>query len=132
MEVLKMSFNKKSFNELPESIQEEIKNTLRVFDGCYVIYEYGKYNVTTGIALKKEYAADHEFIGEYKANEMYSNDERIVNYIEEFLSYPAQYKGKKDWKMIKELENLRKNMKHAKIKLVDGNAVIDSITDIEY
>jgi hypothetical protein len=121
----------KNFNELPQEIQEKAKQTLRVFDEVNVIFEYGKYHVSTGIAIKKVYAPDHEVIGRYFANEIYTPEERIIHYIEEFLSYPIEYKGKKDWSMIKEMEALRKEHKQARIKLIDGNAVIDSITDLE-
>jgi hypothetical protein len=121
----------KNFNELSQEIQEEVKQTLRAYDEVNVIFEYGKYHVSTGIALKKVYAPDHEVIGRYFANDIFTPEDRIVNYIEEFISYPIEYKGKKDWAMIKELESLRKQSKQAKIKLVDGNAVIDSITNLE-
>lgn len=123
--------NKKTYNQLPLEIQTQIKNTLRAYNEVNVIFEYGKYNVSTGISLKKKYAIDHEFIGTYYKDEIYNADEKIINYIEEFISYPIQYKGKKDWNMIKELENLRGNGKQAKIKLIEGNAVIDKIINIE-
>jgi hypothetical protein len=119
-----------NFDELPLEVQSEAKNTLKVYDEITVIFEYGQYHVTTGTCLKNVYANDHKVIGRYFAKDIFTEEERTINYIEEFISYPFQYKGKKDWSMIKEMELLRKEHKHAKIKLVNGNAIIDSITDI--
>jgi hypothetical protein len=114
------------FNKLPENIQQEIKEILRAFDDVNVVFENGRYNVSVGIALTNFYDKDRKFIGTYKAVDIYTEEERIVNYIEEFLDYPIFYKGNRDWKIINQLEELKQQDKTTinKIKIVDGNAVL--------
>ena len=91
------------FNLLPIEIQEDAKKALRAYDRVYVIYEYGKYNVSVAISLKSHYADDHKFIGEYKAKEIFTPEERIINYVESFHDYPIEYKGKRDYAWLKTL-----------------------------
>ena len=86
---------RENFNELPTEIQNEIRKTLRAFDSVDVWFEYGRY--TFGSCLKASYGADHRFVGTYTAEEVYTENERIANYINEFLSYPSYYKGAKCW-----------------------------------
>lgn len=93
-----------NFNNLPKEVQNEIKKTLRAYDRAYVIFENGKYNVSVAIGLKAQYAPDHKVIGEYKATGIFTEDERIINYIESFHEYPISYKGKRNYRMLKEIE----------------------------
>jgi hypothetical protein len=95
--------NMKDFYELPLNVQEQAKKTLRSFDEVNVIFEYGEYHVSAGIAVKSHYADDHEYIGHYKADDIFTPEERIINYVESFHSYPVQYKGKRDYNMINSL-----------------------------
>lgn len=92
------------FNELPKAVQEDIKRALKAYDRVYVIYENGDYHVSVAIGLKAQYAPDHKVIGEYKADEIYTEDEKMINYIETFHEYPHNYKGKRDYRMLKEIE----------------------------
>ena len=105
----------KNLNELPIDVQERIKNTLKAFDEVDVFYEYGKYNF--GVTLKSTYGEDHEYIGTYKAKEVYTEEERILNYVNEFQSYPIQYKGKRDYSIFH-------TGKREVFKMVDGNIEI--------
>lgn len=94
--------DKTLLNQLPEEVQKEVLKTLKAFDEVYVVFEYGKYNVSTGIALKKTYGVDHRTIGTIKAIDVYTEDERTENYIECFHDYPIWYKGKRDYIALKE------------------------------
>lgn len=82
---------------LPIEIQEKVKSVLKAYDEVHVVFEYGEYHVSAGIALKATYGDDHKFIGTYKATEIFTPEERIINYVEAFHDYPIQYKGKKDY-----------------------------------
>lgn len=104
-------------NTLPKEVQDEVKNTLKAYDEAHVIYEYGEYHVSVGVALKAHYAPDHKVIGTFKANEIFTQDERIENYINTFQEYPIEYKGKRDYK------TLNDGKRHT-YKLVDGNLVV--------
>lgn len=112
------------FNELSQNIQEEIKDTLKAYSECYVIFENGDYKVTTALSLKREYPKDYKFIGVYRQNGIITEDEKILNYVEQFHDFPSQYTGKKDWKLIKFLQESRENGTNIKLKLVDGNITI--------
>lgn len=87
-------------NKLPAEVQNKVKKFLRAYNEVNVIYEYGEYHVGTGISLKAQYAADHVFVGTYKAKEVYTADERIINYVESFHEFPIEYKGKRDYKWL--------------------------------
>ena len=103
----------KNFNEIPKEVQEEVKNTLRAYPEVTVFFENGRY--TFGVSIKAKYASDHEYIGTYYARDIYTDAERIINYCEQFHSYPREYKGKRDYNLIKDY--------NAKYKMVDGNVI---------
>ena len=103
----------KNFNELPIEIQENIKNTLRAYDKVTVWFENGHY--TYFDSIKSTYADDHRYIGTYYAKDVFSEEELILNFCEEFHCYPIQYKGKRDYDLIKDW--------NAHYKMIDGNIV---------
>ena len=95
----------RDFTTLPIDEQESIKSTLRAFDEVVVFFEDGRF--THGVYLKASYAPDHEYIGTYRADEIFTEDERIENYINEFHSYPPSYKGKRDYKLMHRMDEER-------------------------
>lgn len=101
------------FNTLPKEIQDKVKNTLKAYDEAHVTYENGAYKVSVGVALTATYAPDFKVIGTISANEIYTQDERIENYINVFQDYPIEYKGKRDYK------TLNDGKRHT-WKLIDG------------
>lgn len=109
---------KMKFTELPEATQNECKTILECYNEVHVIYEYGKYKVSVGIAITKTYAPDHEYIGKYTSKEVYTDEERMINYLKSFRSYPIEYKGKRDYQAIKNVNNA------STIELIDGNFII--------
>lgn len=118
----------RKLNTLPIEEQEKIKGWLKAYDKVDVFFENGRYNY--GVCLKATYAPDHEYIGTYKADEVYTEDERIENYINEFHSYPPSYKGDRDYKLMHKMDDERSFNKDYTIithwigKLVDGNFVL--------
>ena len=103
----------KKFNELPKEVQEEVKNILRAYSEETVWFENGRY--TFGVSLTAKYAPDHEYIGTYYAKDIYTEEERILNYCEAFHDYPSEYKGKRDYNLISDY--------NAKYKMVNGNII---------
>lgn len=91
------------FEELPKGIQNLVKWDLRLYDSCTVYFENGEYHVTTSVCIKSHYAEDYKVVGVYYAKDLFTVEERIIIYVEEFHSYPIEYKGKKDYKMLKSL-----------------------------
>lgn len=92
-------------NTLPKEVQDKVKSTLEAYDEVHVVFEYGEYHVTVGVALKAHYANDHKVIGTFKANEIFTQEERIENYINTFQDYPIEYKGKRDYKTLNDGKN---------------------------
>ena len=105
----------KNFNELPKDVQERIKNTLRAYDKVDVYFEYGEYHF--GLVIKITYGDDHKVIGTYYAKDIFTDEERILNYVNEFQDYPIQYKGKRNYKIFH-------TGKRETFKMVDGEIVI--------
>ena len=112
--------NTKRFEELPVDVQAEVKRVLHAYDECPVTYEYGRYDVGGGICIKKNYAPDHEFIGVYYADDVFTEEERIINYAESFHEYSPLYKGKRDYTMWHKVGYDW----NAKFKMVNGNLEI--------
>ena len=107
----------KKFEQLPEEVQEQVKEILKAYNSTSVTFENGKYHFG-GYCLKNTYASDYEFVGDYKADDIFTKEERIINYVESFHSYPIDYKGKRDYKWIKNLS------RDAKVKFDEnGNLV---------
>ncbi len=75
---------KMPLEKLPSAVQQEVKRTLKAFRRCGVTYEYGEFHVSTGCCIKAKYNYDHFVCGEYKADEVYTAEERRQNYIEVF------------------------------------------------
>ena len=92
----------KKFEELPKKVQEQIKEILMAYPRVSVTFENGEYHYG-GDCLKATYASDYEVIGEYRDYEIYTEKERIINYVELFHEYPVAYKGKRDYKWLKSL-----------------------------
>lgn len=82
--------------KLPKETVENIKETLKAYDKCNVIFENGKYNVRTGYCLQSSYAEDYKFIGEFSKDEVFTKREQIINYIEEFQCFPSEYKPQRN------------------------------------
>lgn len=99
---------------LPVEVQNKIKDTLKAYDSVFVSYENGEYHF--GLYIKKTYAADHKVIGTFYAKDIYTEEERILNYVDTFHDYPTQYKGKKDYTILKNYE--------ATYKMVNDNIEI--------
>lgn len=95
-----LAITREQFKQLPIEVQDEARSILKAYDEVAIVYEYGKYNVGTGICIKKEYAPDHNFIGIVYAEDIYTEDERMINYMESFHAYPMQYKGNRDYVML--------------------------------
>ena len=92
--------NMKKFENLPVDVQETIKDYLKAFNKVYVYYGNGEYRFS--FVLKDYYAPGYRFIGEYYAEDIYSLEERILNYVNEYRSYPIEYKGVRDYSIFKD------------------------------
>lgn len=107
------------FAELPDDVQAEAKDTLKAYSKATVEFADGNFSVHTGCMICKTYAYDLCVCGTYTAEEIYTAEERIINYVEAFHDYPVEYKGERDYKM---LNGLGSNW-NAKFALVSGNLV---------
>lgn len=87
---------------LPQEVQSYVMSTLKAYPEVTVSYENGQYSY--GVCLKKEYATDHEVLGTIYQSDIYNEVERMENYINTFCDYPIEYKGKRNYKMIKRME----------------------------
>jgi hypothetical protein len=79
----------------------EVKYSLECFDSCIVTRNRntGKIIATNAIVLHN--GQYDEYLGEVLADEVFTSEERILNYVKNFRDYPwPQYKGAKDWKKL--------------------------------
>ncbi len=116
-----MKINKQAFDALPLSVREDVKRTLRCFNEVHITFYNGEYHVSTGIMLMGHYPDDHRVIGDVHKDDIYTPDEQIINYIESFHDYPIQYKGSRDYDLMRYMKDRRcKDGVDVKVKLVDG------------
>ena len=109
-----------NLNTLPLSVQEDVRASLCAYSTVYVTLKAdGKYNVTAALVLHN--GPYDKFIGEFTCKEVFTLEERIVNYVNEFRDFPyhrtngAHYTGKKDWAAL--------NSDWTKAEMVDGNII---------
>lgn len=62
--------------ELPENVQEKVKQTLKVFNNANVVFEYNEFDVSAHTCIKAAYNYDHFVCGRYSASEVFTEDER--------------------------------------------------------
>lgn len=96
----KWTHNEMRFDELPIDIQASAKSILKAYNEVNIVFENGKYNVSSSSSVTATYAADHKFIGVYYADDVFTTDELIVNYAESFHDFSPRYKGPRDYKMM--------------------------------
>ena len=86
---------------LPAYVQAYIMDILRAYKAVHVTYENGQYSVSTAIGIKSGYADDHRYVGVVYADDVYTRDELLQNYIDSFGDYPIWYDGKRDYAAIR-------------------------------
>ena len=111
-----------NFNTLPDDVQSEIKEWLKVYDETHVTFENGKYKVSSSVSIRSHYPDDFKVIGSYKADEIFTKEERMINYMVSFHDYPIEYKGKRDYLAKKEYEKNHIGIEWT-VKLENGNFV---------
>ena len=95
--------NNERLNKYSEKVQKEIIDTLKAYNECHVERHGTEYKVCVGWCLKAHYG-DEEILDEFTADEIFTEDEKILNYMEVFHEYKITYKGKRDYKMIHEIK----------------------------
>lgn len=71
---------------LPSEVQEKAKDILKAYDKVHIVYEHGKFEVSTSYCIKANYGYDHFWCGEYYAKDIYTTEER-AQHLAELNSY---------------------------------------------
>ena len=111
---------KSSIDNLPSSVQSEVREVLKAYPSVNVHYEYGEYHVSTGACIKSQYGADRKDFGTIIAAEVYTEEERTENYCNSFADYPAGYKGLRDYSLMREI---KASGYTKRVKLSNGNII---------
>ena len=80
---------KMKLSDLPTEVQEKVKSLLRAYDNANVVYEHSKFEVSPHCCIQSSYACDHFVCGRYTAEEVYTKEERLRNFIKEFGYAPC-------------------------------------------
>ena len=86
-----------NIKKLPTSVIAEIENVLKGYDTVNVSFSDNKYNVFVGSVVTTNISSDYKFIGTYEKDDVFNDDDNIINYVVEFHSFPCEYNGKKDY-----------------------------------
>ena len=92
-------------SEFTVEVQEQVKSTLKAYDSCSITRSNGKYTVGTGTCIKTDYAEDHT-VYRFNKDDVYSEKEQILNYVNEFKSYPIEYNAKVNYENLKLLDGV--------------------------
>jgi len=114
-----MSPQSQLLNTLPYSVSEDVRKTLCAYSMCLVRFYNGEYHVSTGVMICSTYPEDYKVIGDFESVHIFTEDERIVNYIETFYDYPTEYKGSRDYNMLRYMSEQGGT---AKVRLEGGTA----------
>ena len=74
---------------LPADVQAEVKSRLKAYSRCNVVFEYNRFTVSCGVCIKSHYNYDHFVCGEYRADEVYTLEERRQNFFDSFGCAPC-------------------------------------------
>jgi hypothetical protein len=132
---MKNKLTREAINNLPEEVRIKVANTLKAFDEVTIVYEDGEYYF--GNLIKAEYSKDHKVIGTIYAKDYYTENERIANYINEFNSYPTNYKGNQDYSILRQLEASKKfdfdNKTMTKLEgVINDNGDFEIVGEVTY
>ena len=81
-EIKVFDLNKMPLEKLPENTQDKVKEILKAYNKCNVVYQKGHFEIHVGTYLSKHYAFDYFTCGTYTAEEVYTEEERKQNYKE--------------------------------------------------
>jgi hypothetical protein len=108
-------------NELPEEVQASVKSTLRAYDRTSVVREDGQFRESPSTCIKANYADDYK-VWRFKAEDIYTPEERMLNYVNAFGEYPARYKGQTQYPEILDFKGDYYSDKKA--VMIKGNIVL--------
>ena len=118
-----MKMTMEASKALPNDVQDKARDHLKAFGECLIVFENGRFYTGGEACIKAKYSPDHKVHGYVSAYDIYTPDDRIVNYIECFNDYPPEYKGKRDYKMLKWRKQMRKDGHEIPIRLVKRTAM---------
>lgn len=111
------------FKSLPNEVQDKIYDTLGAYDTCNVIFENGEYKVFTASFIISNYPEDFRVVGYFHKDELFTEEEQITNYVNTFRSYPPNYRGPKDWGLLREVQEAGWGEGRIFLVMVDGEIV---------
>lgn len=91
------------FEFLSEELKEQIRDWLKYFEEVDVTYYCGEYHIGALVVYDKA-PEDYEFIGTYNQRDVFTVDERILNFMEAHHEYHILYKGYQDYAWLKSLK----------------------------
>ena len=96
------------YEDLPQQAKDELRKALVAFPDTLLWKQSDEYFTTEGVSIVKKYPDDNdkwEYIGEYHDYDVFSDKERIENYINTFRDYPPEYKGIRNYSLMREMDN---------------------------
>lgn len=76
------------FNVLDENVKLEVLSVLKCYDVVHVTAYNGEFHVSPHTMIFGEYPTDYKNIGTFKANDIYTEQERVDNYKSSFGCNP--------------------------------------------
>lgn len=111
----------RKFTKAPREVQERILEALKQVRYVYVVRNGDRYSVTTHLTTQRSERGEWEYLGKFTMEEIYSPDERILNFVEVMHDYPPEYRGKRDYLMLQSVSGNNA----ARFRWLDGNIVLE-------
>lgn len=78
------NLDKQFLNSLPQETKDNVLSTLKAFNECTLIFSNGCYQVSVAYFLLERYSEDYKVIGCFSQKDIYTIEERVKNFREEF------------------------------------------------
>ena len=82
---------------VPARTISEIFSILKAYKEVFVERENGKFFVSASAIISSSPKAEDYKVFNINVNDIYTEKEQMLNYVESFASYPDNYNGKKDY-----------------------------------
>ena len=88
------------FQTLPLKAQSEISDTLKAYSKVDFYFRGCEFQVRAFTILSATNDG-YTHLASFNKDDIFSEEEQIVNYVNSFRSFPIEYNGNKNWKELK-------------------------------
>lgn len=111
------------------TVQQNILNLLKAYSEVRVMKNIrtGLVEVVTHVMLQNCY--DDVELETIRSKDVYTEEELILNYLDEFIEYPIEYEGERDYNLLSDLHSLKRVKQYYVLKFNPKGDIVLIISD---